>query len=96
MMLIAAAMILQSCAILKPDHERPCVTEKDVQRHDRKRMKAKVPVQQYWRLQSDGYWVHYRTEGFKQQTAYRFECKVDKTYLNKFYDSISIAQIKKH
>lgn len=88
--ILIAIIILTSCAILKPDCPGGPVTEKQIQRHDRKAFKAKVPVQQYWKQRGDGYWVHYRKEGFKEQTAYAFECKLNDDQLKRFYDSVSV------
>lgn len=46
-------------------------------------------VRSWWKQRSDGYWLHYRQSGFKDQTVYIFECKPNCEQLERFYDSVS-------
>lgn len=78
LLIVSLLLILFGCSSTKPGQCQPSKKSKD------------YAVKSYWKKQrSDGYWVHIRQEGFKDQTAFAFECKLDPCQLERFYDSIA-------
>jgi len=78
--LLIAAGVFQSCAICKPPRNNAEMQQR-VMKHDRKPMRASVPVQQRIKQRGDGYWLVYTTRGFAPTTVMAFECYPDTTQL---------------
>jgi len=79
LILLLTAVVFSSCALCP--HGGGPVSEKRVQRHDRKPFRASVPKRQWMKQRSDGYWLVYTTKGFSPTKLMVFECKPDSAQL---------------
>lgn len=80
LVLIIAVGVLGSCAICRPPRDAAEMQQR-VLKHDSRPFKASVPVRQWKKQRSDGYWLVYTTRGHAPTKTTLFECKPDSAQL---------------